>query len=306
MLQDSFAVYTSDKCDLDVHINIWTNMYDINYIDIGFRIYKEDSFDWLSIYLPYPITKSDIFDLSENLKDEKTMRGIFNKNCSITISSTNNAYDVKFDEYCMKVIPAEKYNLEMIGSGTILTFPIFEWSDDNISYIRFRLPYKSLSHYLLHKKHRYLEALESPIMKDRLLYNFKLNEKRTLPKDLLAKSINLATVKSIKIFVCVPEKYQVGTDNIYKARIVENNVFEKYIPDKLFEKNSVVYQWNYGNSKRYTLSTFFERKYINWLSILVYSSAIIVLNIISNMIFTSQGWELLGSCLRKMLIQLFS
>ena len=65
MLQDSFAIYASDKCEIDVHINVWTNMKSANYIDIGLRIYKKENFNTISIYVPYCISQNDICDLSE-------------------------------------------------------------------------------------------------------------------------------------------------------------------------------------------------------------------------------------------------
>lgn len=287
MLQDSFAIYSSNKCEIDTHINIWTDMEKNNYIDIGLRIYKKDSFETISIYFPYYITQSEIFDLSEILKNETIMRGIFNQKCSITVSSVESYYDVSFESYTMRVIPISLCidSVNALENGTIITFCISQWSNDNIAYVRFRLPYKSLFHYLSAKKHMYLDALESPIMKEKYLYNFKLNESRTLPKDVLKQIGNLAVIKTIKFFLCVPDRCSVGTDGVYKTRIIESSIFKQYIPSKQFEKNSITYQWNYGKSLRYTLSTFFERKYINWVSIIFYSFAIILLNIISNLIF---------------------
>lgn len=287
MLQDSFAIYASNKCEIDAHINVWTNMKSVHYIDIGLRIYKKENFDTISVYVPYSISQSDIFDLSEILKDETVMRGIFNQKCSITTSSIENYYDVKFSDYCMRVISISTClnGIDIIENGTIITFAISQWSENNIAYIRFRLPYRSLSYYLENKKHKYIEALESPIMKENYLYNFKLNENRTLPKEVLKVTNNLVIIKTIKFFLCMPDKCSINSEKIHKIRIVESKIFEKYIPDKQFDKNLIAYQWRYGKSVKYTLSTFFERKYINWISVIFYSLAIILLNIISSFLF---------------------
>ncbi len=287
MLQDSFAIYASDKCEIDVHINVWTDMKSVNYIDMGFLIYKKGNFNTLNIYIPYHISQSDILDLSEILKDETVMRGIFNQKCSITISSIESYYNVKLNDYCMRVISINSClnSIDKIENGTIITLAISQWSENNIAYIRFRLPYKSLSYYLLNKKHIYIEALESPIMKEKFLYNFKLNESRTLPKEVLKVTNNLVVIKTIEFFLCMPDKCSIRSEKIHKIRIIESEIFKPYMPDKKFEKNSITYQWSYDKNVRYTLSTFFERKYINWVSVIFYLVAIILLNVISNFLF---------------------
>lgn len=147
MLQDSFAIYASNNCEIKMHINVWTNMEKDSYIDIGLVIYKKETFDTVSIYVPYQITSSDIFDLSQIIKEEPVMRGLFNKKCSITTSSIEDVYDVKFEDYCMKVIPKEMCleGITKIEEGTLITLKVSQWSENNIAYIRFRLPYKSLS-----------------------------------------------------------------------------------------------------------------------------------------------------------------
>lgn len=287
MLQDSFAVYASAICELDLHVNIWTNLKASNYIDIGLRIYKKESFGTLSVYIPYNITENDIIDLSEILKDETTMRGIFNQDFSITITSADHYYDVKLSDCSMRVFPVSACltDVNEMGAGTILTFCISQWSNSSIAYLRFRLPYKSLSQDLSAKKHIYVEALESPIMKEKILYNFKVNESRTLPKDVLKEVNESVTIKCVNIFICVPDNCSVGTDTVYKTRIIEDGVFKGYVPDKLFEKDTDIYQWNYGKKTQYTLSTFFERRYINWISIMFYATAIVLLNLISSYFF---------------------
>ena len=287
MLQDSFAIYASDTCEIDTHINVWTNMKSANYIDMGLRIYRKEKFSTISVYIPYHISESDIFDLSEIMKNETVMRGIFNQKCSLTISSEESYYDVELTNCRMRVIPVQscKPTTATNGNGTIITFTISQWSDDNIAYIRFRLPYTALSDYLSTRKPIYIEALESPIMKESYLYNFKLNESRTLPQTVLKSMNSLVGIKSIHFFLCMPDKCSIRSENSYKTRIIENEVFESYIPDKQFEKNSIAYQWYDCGMTKYTLSTFFERKYVNWISVIFYSLAVIILNIISNYLF---------------------
>lgn len=287
MFQDSFAIYASNKCEIDMHINVWTNMRNANYIDVGLCIRKKENFNTISIYVPYRILQSDIFDLSEILKSETVMRGIFNQKCYIIISSTESYYDVKFADHCMRVSPIDSCinSISDVGDGTVITLCISQWSEDNIAYIRFRLPFKSLSHYLSSKKHIYIEALESPIMREKYPYNFKLNEARTLPKEVLKTIDNLVVIKTINFFLCVPDKCSVSSDKVHKTRIIESEIFKLYVPDKRLEKNSITYQWKYGKCVKYTLSTFLERKYINWVSVIFYSLAVILLNLISNFLF---------------------
>lgn len=287
MIQDGFAIYTPDKCEIDVHINVWTNLKNANYIDIGLRIYKKDNFDTISVYIPYHISQNEVFDLSDVLKGETVMRGIFNQKCSITISSIESYYDVQLTDHSLRIIPIGSCikNVTNIENGTIISFAISQWSVDNIAYIRFRLPYKSLSDHLSAKKPIYIEALESPIMKESYPYNFKLNESRTLPREVLKFIGDPMTIKTINFFLCMPDKCSISPENAHKTRIIENEVFKPYVPCKQFEKSSIAYQWRYRKTKKYTLSIFLRKKYINWVSVIFYASAVIILNIISNFFF---------------------
>ena len=288
MLQDSFAIYSSGKCELDVHINIWTDLCCCNYIDFGVRIKRVESFEGISLFIPYAVKERDFSDLIETIKTEELIRGIFNQTCELHIKSTETSYDVELNNVDMKMVPlnALKLSLDSTGGGTVASFSIKSWSKDNIAYIRFRLPYVSLSEYLSQRGHVYLGALESPIINDSYPYNLKINEKRSLPGEILIKLDGSASINSIKIFICLPEKCSIQIDNnIYKVRMIERTVFKKYIPESLIKTNSVSYQWNYPAMDYYTFSTFFERKYINWLSVSVYSVIIIALNLLSNVIY---------------------
>jgi len=119
-----------------MHINVWTNMKNANYIDVGLRIYKKENFNTISLYVPYRILQSDILDLSEILKSETVMRGIFNQKCSITVSSAESYYDVKFADYCMRVLSINSCtnSISNVGDGTVITLCILQWSEDNIAY----------------------------------------------------------------------------------------------------------------------------------------------------------------------------
>lgn len=288
MLEDSFAIYASHKCDVHIHINIWTDLKYNNYIDLGFLVTKKRDFKTISVYIPYHFVDKEMQDLSEVLKTSQVMTAIFNQPCDITSSNIKLSYDVQFQNLIVKFLPLESclYKVEKVADGTLLTFHISQWSKDNACYFRFRLPYKSLSDHLQAQKHTYLHSIESPIMNEEYIYNFKLNESRTLPEEILQNINDHATLTKINFFICVPQKCDVKNDKVYKIRIVEQNKFKTYMPQEFTKKSLVTYEWKQDKkSIKATFSAFLKRKCINFQSILLYMLIIITINTVCNLFF---------------------
>lgn len=292
MLQNSFAVYTSKKYELDLHINVWTDMKKTHYIDIGCRIYKNllsatPNIDDFNIYIPYKFDKQDIVDLSKILKNETNLKSIFNQKCSMTIFNNKDYYDIKFADTTMRFFSINLCikKITEINQGIIINFHIPEWGNNDTVYIRFRLPYKSLLISLLHKKHWYFEALSSPIIQEKHLYNFKINEFRTLPKQVSQNINNNFIIKTVKFFICIPDRCSIESDNIYKTRILEKDFFKTYIPIQYKKLSFHTYQWNKENKNSYIFSDFIIEKKVNFWSIVFYTLTIVLINIISNICF---------------------
>lgn len=88
---------------LDLHINLWRildvktplkSKTNLTYLDIGFEIEKLQDYEQLCLFIPANIDRKDISDLAPILKNQETLKAVFNDIVKIHSTSDNN-YTVK-------------------------------------------------------------------------------------------------------------------------------------------------------------------------------------------------------------------
>ena len=74
---DGWAIWVTGEDVSTFYLNEWVNPQGKSYVDVGVRIRGVKSTHSLSIYIPFPVDKSEIKDLSHYLKNENIFRAIF-------------------------------------------------------------------------------------------------------------------------------------------------------------------------------------------------------------------------------------
>lgn len=295
---DGFAIWLSgslSKFDYDIHINEWLLPQSNSYIDIGIRLYNTKNLSDCYIYVPYIFTLNELNDLSLTLANENIARGIFNANCSIKSSSNSPIIEIEYNGRKENIISlsSTSLNIENIGQGTLLTIPITPVIHRLVhdeSYLRFRLPHKTLDVFFHTKKHNYKFQFESPVITERYNYVIKLNEVRSLPfeiRNIFTKAQQ--NINKVITTLSVNEQYIVDDSFCYKVRHLEEDLYANYVPDVFSCSNVIVYQWYIKDKSHYNFNIKIDYSHIMWRSFFLYAFLFILFTFLGNIL-----WKLLS------------
>lgn len=300
---DAFAVFAtcikeneSTKCD--IHINEWISSINENYIDFGIRIYEANKVKQLGVYVPFPVKKDEITDLSECMRDEKVMRGVFNANCEITQSSSSPIIKVDNKDENLKenILKLEYGNITIrtVKSGTIILFKISSFHrvlTEDVAYIRFRLPHKSIGCLFTPISWSIKSLFESPVVKYEYNYNMKINEVRSLPfKARTYLGTSQPDFSQIIVAVATNEQYDVNHSDCYKVRQLEADLFSIYAPKSFPCAHAFVYQWRNLNKRHCVFNFTISQETISLKSLLGYALIVVTLSAIGSAL-----WEWISS-----------
>lgn len=288
---DAFAVFATcikenETARCDMHINEWISSTNDNYIDFGIRIYDAKQVKQLGVFVPFLVKKDEITDLSECMRDEKVMRGVFNANCEITQSSSSPIIkiDNKDDnrkENLLK-LEHEDFLIRTVKNGTIIQFRISSFHKvltEDIAYIRFRLPHKSIGILFTPIPWSFKSLFESPVVKYEYNYNMKINEMRSLPFKV-RECLGVSQPKFLKIIVAVAtdEQYDVNHSDCYKVRQLEEDLFLPYAPESFPCTHAFVYQWRNTDKRHCVFNFTISQETISLKSLLGYALIVITLS----------------------------
>lgn len=290
---ESFAVWgkTSDNHPLqcDAHINMFlpTRMnIDFPSIDIGLRIHNCHQVESIGIFIPFNLpTNKDFSDLSYKFNEEKIVRGIFNTN--FIYKSPNDSPNIQIDfsnNKSTEIIPIDFNTISILSEndGISLEIPIcskLQYQTVKYGYIIFRIPYTELPQLLENNKIVTQSTLESPILKTRYLFSFKLNDLRTLPLKIRSRIGNSNI--SLKYIISISSQIDVTCTHLHKIRQMEYELFKDYLPSNMDHSNVFVYHCICKPNETKDIEITLEKKQLNYKTTIAYSIIIIVLNIIS-------------------------
>jgi hypothetical protein len=293
----SFAVWVEGKLDNnqqscvsidELHINFWcTRNPMINCIDFGVkfscqRISSDDI--TLNIFIPFPISKERIKDLSVNMDSNKDLvSAIFNDYISATrnvktkhvvyslasnldtplalnTSLDFNDLDGRYDDRVKVIVNHEFTKISFKLSKCVIDsdeLAEIENSSDLKYYIRLRLDNLTQEemNVIIHKTENSDKYLK-PFKDELVVIDFRVNELRVLPKDIKISLANaFACPMKYHLFVIRDEtdEYQLSHSgkSYKKCRILEGETWQKYFEDNTFKKeqSSMIYHWEKDCSK---------------------------------------------------------
>ena len=293
VFNDGFAIWFDGNSHIDIHINEWIHKKS-NYIDLGTRIYNTNNIHNGHIFIPFKLSLNEIKDLSEHFKVEETARGIFNTSCKITIPANNPIIKIEYNNRIENIIPFAMLNPQIsdIDDGVLIQLSfdgVIPQLDTQETYLRFRIPHKSLNEHINSLKHNYKTVIESPIISDKIYYTMRINELRSLPSTLRFPLNDYQQIQKIILTLSVNHEYAIDDANCYKIRKLEYDLFHKYVPSFFDCNDTISYQWiDDRHNKHYNFFVKLETKKILYKSILLYALLVILLSFLGNFL-----WKLL-------------
>lgn len=284
-VNDGFAVWlVGNTTKSDIHINEWFLPPDGTYIDFGIRIYEAKQVEAIGIFIPYDISESEVIDLADKFADEKIARGIFNTLCSINKHSDSQIIDIEYNNRKENIIELELFHmkLEKIDTGTKILFDTTEVNKiitQNETYIRFRIPHKSMCSLLELKGQSIRSRFASPVISNQYNYVLRVNEVRTLPiKIRCIPALKEQNIQKIIVTFSANTKYDVDESGCHKVRQLEKDLYCNYVPSGFECNNVFAYQWLIEQKERYNFNLKIQKEDISIKSLLGYVIIVIALS----------------------------
>lgn len=252
---DGWAIWVDGDDRSTVYLNEWINPKGKSYVDIGIRIYGANEVNKINVYVPFEISKNEITDLSDGLKDGDVLRGLFNTNGIINPQENEYITELRYDNRLVSLIKASKNILKTkkVSVGTLITIPlqnIKQYILSNEAYIIFRIPHRTLDKIFSTQidvqgsVERLKELISSPTVTYKYGYSIRINEARLLPVEINEIEIlHQQRIRKALVTISIDEEYELNDSNCYRIRRLEEDLYKNYAPYDYDCSNAITYQW---------------------------------------------------------------
>lgn len=314
---------TNDVEVAEVHVNIWkvhigTFISRVKlFYDFGLKLHP--AIGEICLFIPFEIEQNGKdFDLARKLKDSNQLLcTVFNMDLKSDSSSTGcfskvvDGEDDKKELFCIYQLGANKFTLETVTIGeknkpkvigTLMKIRLQDkptdcgCNDNTPYYIRFRIQPKKVSDAVKseHISNDFLQDAFSELD----LFDLRLNEQRDVHTEAIDKmkgdGFSFLEFDKVHLFFMAETKESVQNGSTIKAdsRLLEKELWHKYIPDGAKDTNYIAHHWkkrkphkndkgeidSYEKFKDYRI--FFTSLYpkTNWVRLFVYLSVMVILS----------------------------
>ena len=302
---DGWAMWVAGDVTSTFYLNQWVNPQGKSYVDVAVRIRGVKSTHNLNVYIPFPVEKAEIEDLSHHLKDESVFRAIFSTRCILDYMKNQYTSEMAYHGKTVDLVHISNvdYTVKPLAEGTLLTVPIDDlqnYLDNDEAYFRFRLPHKNLDEIFrpqiaVHDAvTRLRDLLTSPVVAEKYACSVRVNEARLLPDEInQIGAFHRQKLNKVVVTLSLQEDYQVNDSNCYRIHRLEKELLADYAPAGFDCDNAITYEWNESREKNlYGHFNFYfgiARDTVSKWSMLLYMVLLFVIGIMGNVL-----WEFLS------------
>ena len=309
---DGWAVWIDGNDTSTVYINNWLNPKGKSYVDMAVRIRGVKSSKSLNVYIPFPVFRDEIEDVSLLFKNTKILQATFSATCIIDYKKNEHASEIAYNGKTVDIVHISTldYQLELLADGTLISICLEElqdFLDNDEAYFIWRMPHKSLNE--IFKAHvsmgnalvRLRDLLTTPVVSEKYGYSIRVNESRLLPEEITRiGAFHRQKLKKAVITISIDENYELNDSGCYRTHRLEENLYKDYLPEDYNREDVITYQWN-QNRKYNFLGQFnfyysIEKNSVSRASMCLYIVLLLTIGVIGDIL----------SALFQMLIGLFS
>lgn len=253
---DGWAVWIDGEDTSTIHINDWLNPKGKSYVDIAIHIRGIKSSKALNVYVPFPIMKEEIEDVSLSFGDTKILQAIFSAACIVDYKKNQHTSEIAYNGKTVDIvhISTTSFDVEAISNGTLIRVGLQELQphlDNDEGYFIWRMPHKSLD--VIFKPcvdvenamERLRDLITTPVVSEKYGYSIRINESRLLPEEITRIGMfHRQKLSKAVITLSVDEKYELNDSNCYRIRRLEENLYRNYLPKDYQYDDVITYQWN--------------------------------------------------------------
>ena len=253
---DGWAVWIDGEDTSTIHINDWLNPKGKSYVDIAIHIRGIKSSKALNVYVPFPIMKEEIEDVSLSFGDTKILQAIFSAACIVDYKKNQHTSEIAYNGKTVDIvhISTTSFDVEAISNGTLIRVGLQELQphlDNDEGYFIWRMPHKSLDAIFKpcvdveNAMERLRDLITTPVVSEKYGYSIRINESRLLPEEITRIGMfHRQKLSEAVITLSVDEKYELNDSNCYRIRRLEENLYRNYLPKDYQYDDVITYQWN--------------------------------------------------------------
>ena len=253
---DGWAVWIDGEDTSTIHINDWLNPKGKSYVDIAIHIRGIKSSKALNVYVPFPIMKEEIEDVSLSFGDTKILQAIFSAACIVDYKKNQHTSEIAYNGKTVDIvhISTTSFDVEAISNGTLIRVGLQELQphlDNDEGYFIWRMPHKSLDAIFKpcvdveNAMERLRDLITTPVVSEKYGYSIRINESRLLPEEITRIGMfHRQKLSKAVITLSVDEKYELNDSNCYRIRRLEENLYRNYFPKDYQYDDVITYQWN--------------------------------------------------------------
>ena len=253
---DGWAVWIDGEDTSTIHINDWLNPKGKSYVDIAIHIRGIKSSKALNVYVPFPIMKEEIEDVSLSFGDTKILQAIFSAACIVDYKKNQHTSEIAYNGKTVDIvhISTTSFDVEAISNGTLIRVGLQELQphlDNDEGYFIWRMPHKSLDAIFKpcvdveNAMKRLRDLITTPVVSEKYGYSIRINESRLLPEEITRIGMfHRQKLSKAVITLSVDEKYELNDSNCYRIRRLEENLYRNYLPKDYQYDDVITYQWN--------------------------------------------------------------
>ena len=253
---DGWAVWIDGEDTSTIHMNDWLNPKGKSYVDIAIHIRGIKSSKALNVYVPFPIMKEEIEDVSLSFGDTKILQAIFSAACIVDYKKNQHTSEIAYNGKTVDIvhISTTSFDVEAISNGTLIRVDLQELQphlDNDEGYFIWRMPHKSLDAIFKpcvdveNAMERLRDLITTPVVSEKYGYSIRINESRLLPEEITRIGMfHRQKLSKAVITLSVDEKYELNDSNCYRIRRLEENLYRNYLPKDYQYDDVITYQWN--------------------------------------------------------------
>jgi hypothetical protein len=253
---DGWAVWIDGDDTSTIHINDWLNPKGKSYVDIAIHTRGIRASKLLNVYVPFPVSKEEIEDVSLCFNDTKILQAIFSAAVIVDYKKNQHTSEIAYNGKTIDIvhISTTNFKADPLSKGTLICVDLHSlqsYLDNDEIYFIWRMPHKSLD--AIFKSYvdvgnameRLRDLITTPVVSEKYGYSIRINESRLLPEEITRIGMfHRQKLKKAVITLSVDEKYELNDSGCYRIRRLEENLYRDYLPKEYRCEDVITYQWN--------------------------------------------------------------
>ena len=300
---DGWAVWVDGENVSTVYINDWINPKGKSYVDLAVRVRGAKAGKLLRVYVPFPVSGSEIEDVSLRFDDTKILQATFSTACIIDYKKNEHTSEIAYNGKTVDIVHISTldYKAEELAKGTLICVDMEKlqpFLDNDEIYFIWRMPHKSLDEIFTPQVNvksvieRMRELLITPVISERYSYSVRINEARLVPEEISRiGTFHRQKLKKAVITLSLAEEYELNDAGCYRIRRLEENLYEDYLPADYLGSDIITYQWNQGRETNFQGQFNFyyniARNSISKGSMFLYVLLLLIVGVVGNGLFNA-------------------